>query len=217
MPPRSSVLFFTAVFASLGLLLSGCGKRSPATGAGSSGPGDTATGKRSQVWRVGNAAEPQDLDPHATTGVSENNLEMALFEGLASEDPQDLHPVPAVAQSWDISPDGRVYTFHLRENLKWSNGEPLTADDFIQTYRRILDFRLGADELAAIRCPSLALVGEGEGPEPLRQWRAFQDAVGGPCTPRLFTALEGADAHCQVSNLSFSAAVTMDWLDETLG
>ena len=138
MPPRSSVLFFTAVFASLGLLLSGCGKRSPATGAGSSGPGDTATRKRSQVWRVGNAAEPQDLDPHATTGVSENNLEMALFEGLASEDPQDLHPVPAVAQSWDISPDGRVYTFHLRENLKWSNGEPLTADDFIQTYRRIL-------------------------------------------------------------------------------
>lgn len=101
----------------------------------------------------------------------------------------------------------------MSRNLMLRFGRPT----FSQTYRRILDFRLGADELAAIRCPSLALVGEGEGPEPLRQWRAFQDAVGGPCTPRLFTALEGADAHCQVSNLSFSAAVTMDWLDETLG
>ncbi len=101
----------------------------------------------------------------------------------------------------------------MSRNLMLRFGRPT----FVQTYRRILDFRLGADELAAIRCPSLALVGEGEGPEPLRQWRAFQDAVGGPCTPRLFTALEGADAHCQVSNLSFSAAVTMDWLDETLG
>ncbi|MHA3902327.1 alpha/beta hydrolase family protein [Castellaniella sp. WN] len=101
----------------------------------------------------------------------------------------------------------------MARNLMLRFGRPT----FSQTYRRILDFRLGADELAAIRCPSLALVGDGEGAEPLRQWRVFQDAVGGPCTPRLFTALEGADAHCQVSNLSLSAAVAMDWLDETLG
>ncbi len=90
-------------------------------------------------------------------------------------------------------------------------------DTFRQTYRRIMDFRLSPDELAAIHCPSLALVGDGEGAEPLRQWQVFQNSVGAPCTPRLFTALEGADAHCQVSNPGLSAAVTMDWLDETLG
>lgn len=101
----------------------------------------------------------------------------------------------------------------MSRNLMLRFGRPT----FSQTYRRILDFRLSADELAAIRCPSLALVGDGEGAEPLRQWQAFRDAVGGRCTPRLFTALEGADAHCQVGNLSLSAAVTMDWLDETLG
>ncbi|WP_233154795.1 alpha/beta hydrolase family protein [Candidimonas nitroreducens] len=101
----------------------------------------------------------------------------------------------------------------MARNLMLRFGRPT----FGQTYRRILDFKLSADGLAAIRCPSLALVGEGEGAEPLRQWRVFQDAVGGLCTPRLFTALEGADAHCQAGNLSYSAAVAMDWLDETVG
>ncbi len=91
-----------------------------------------------QIWRVGNGAEPQDLDPQAIQGVTEDNVVMALFEGLASEDPHDLHPVPGVATSWDISPDGLVYTFHLRANAHWSNGDPLTADDFLQSYRRIL-------------------------------------------------------------------------------
>ncbi len=101
----------------------------------------------------------------------------------------------------------------MSRNLMLRFGRPT----FTGTYRRIQDFRLDAQQLAAIRCSSLALVGDGEGAEPLRQWQVFQDAVGGACTPRLFTALEGADAHCQASNLSFSAAVTMDWLDETLG
>jgi len=90
------------------------------------------------VFRVGNGAEPQDLDPQAVTGDIEHRIIMALFEGLVTNDPQDLHPVPGQAESWEISEDGRVYTFHLRAGLKWSNGDPITADDFVQSYKRML-------------------------------------------------------------------------------
>ncbi|MEO7412833.1 MAG: ABC transporter substrate-binding protein, partial [Opitutaceae bacterium] len=117
-----------------GLLVTGCGKTdsTPTASAGGS------KGPVPQIFHVGNGAEPQDLDPQAITGVPEHKLMMALFEGLASEDPQDLHPVPAIAESWDISADGKTYTFHLRADAKWSNGEVITADDFLQSYKRML-------------------------------------------------------------------------------
>ncbi|HEX2853813.1 MAG TPA: peptide ABC transporter substrate-binding protein [Opitutaceae bacterium] len=98
----------------------------------------TAAPAKNQIFHASNGTEPQDLDPQAITGVPEHKLMMALFEGLASEDPTDLHPVPAIAESWDISPDGLVYTFHLRANARWSNGDTITADDFLQSYKRIL-------------------------------------------------------------------------------
>jgi oligopeptide transport system substrate-binding protein len=99
---------------------------------------DVDRGTRLQVLHKGNGQEVQDLDPHVVNSVSSFNVIMALLEGLVSEDPQDLHPVPGVAERWDISPDGKVYTFYLRENAKWSNGEPVTAGDFLESYRRIL-------------------------------------------------------------------------------
>ena len=58
--------------------------------------------------------------------------------------PHDLHPIPGLAKSWDVSPDGLVYTFHLRPNLRWSNGDPITAGDFIETYKRTLTPSLGS-------------------------------------------------------------------------
>jgi len=116
------------------LLLAGCSRSSTSPSAGS----DTAETRPLQVLRLGNGAEPQDLDPQAVTGVPEHRIIMGLFEGLATEDPKDLHPVPGLAESWEISPDGRTYTFHLRANLRWSDGSPLTADDFVQSYKRML-------------------------------------------------------------------------------
>jgi oligopeptide transport system substrate-binding protein len=68
----------------------------------------------------------------------------ALFEGLVTEDPVDLHPVPGVAERWEISPDGLLYTFHLRATAKWSNGDPVTATDFVASYKRVLTAELGA-------------------------------------------------------------------------
>ena len=125
------------------IFATGCGKsKSPAgSGTTASNSATAASGAKAptpQIWHVGNGAEPQDLDPQAITGVPEHKIMMALFEGLASEDPKDLHPVPGLAESWDISPDGKTYTFHLRKNAKWSDGSPITSDDFVQSYKRML-------------------------------------------------------------------------------
>jgi oligopeptide transport system substrate-binding protein len=106
--------------------------------------GRVASGDRDQILYWGNGAEPQDLDPQTVTGVPESHIFHALFEGLVSQDPHDLHPIPGVAQSWDISPDGRVYTFHLRQNAKWSNGDPVTSRDFLRSYQRFLSPALAA-------------------------------------------------------------------------
>jgi len=95
-------------------------------------------GIHEQVLHLGNGGEPAELDPHIITGVPEHHIVSALYEGLVAPDPKDLHPVPGVAERWEISPDGLVYTFYLRKNAKWSNGEQVTAADFVKSYQRIL-------------------------------------------------------------------------------
>ncbi len=99
---------------------------------------DVEKGDRLQILHKGNGQEVQDLDPQIVNSVSSLNIISALLEGLVSEDPHDLHPVPGVAESWDILPDEKVYTFHLRHDAKWSNGEPVVAQNFVDSYRRIL-------------------------------------------------------------------------------
>jgi oligopeptide transport system substrate-binding protein len=91
-----------------------------------------------QVLVYNNGAEPQTLDPTLMQGVPGHTIALALFEGLTTLHPKTLAPVPGVAERWDISPDGTVYTFHLRE-ARWSNGQPLTAQDFVYSWRRALD------------------------------------------------------------------------------
>lgn len=85
---------------------------------------------------------------------------------------------------------------------------------FKATFDRLRDFAVA--DLDAIRCPALALVGEGEGEEPTAQARAFRDGVAGSVTTHTFTAADGADMHCQFGNLPFSNAVAYDWLEESL-
>ena len=116
-------------------LLPGCGKRETLVEAGN----------RTQVLHIANGTEPQDLDPDIVTGVPEFHIIMSLLEGLVTEDPVDLHPVPGVAEKWDISPDRKVYTFHLRADAKWSNGDPVTARDFLESYKRILSPSLASE------------------------------------------------------------------------
>jgi len=119
---------------------SGCKKRET----------DVVRGIREQVLHRGLAADLTGLDPHLETGLPEINVISALFEGLVGEDPVDGHPVPGVAESWNVTPDALTYTFHLRPNAKWSNGEPVTAADFTGSIRRVLTKSLGADNAAML-------------------------------------------------------------------
>ena len=98
-----------------------------------------------QVYRYGNSAEPQDIDPQVVQGVPENHIIQSLLEGMVTPDPKDLHPIPAMATSWDISPDGRVYTFHLRDNLRWSDGSPITTDDILLSWKRMISPKLASE------------------------------------------------------------------------
>ena len=84
-----------------------------------------------------NGAEPETIDPALLTGQPDGRIAYTLFEGLTSFD-QTGTPQPGVAERWDLSPDARVYTFHLRKNAKWSNGDPVTSEDFIRSWERTL-------------------------------------------------------------------------------
>jgi len=98
-----------------------------------------------QVINIGNGAEPRDLDPQTVTGVPEHHILLNIFEPLVGKDPKTLEPIPAVAESWKLSKDGKVYTFKLRTNAKWSNGQPVTAQDFIYAWTRLLTPATGAE------------------------------------------------------------------------
>ncbi|MGE0711076.1 MAG: peptide ABC transporter substrate-binding protein [Planctomycetota bacterium] len=91
-----------------------------------------------QVFTFNNGAEPETLDLHLMTGVPENRLATALFEGLVAERPDTLEPIPGVAESWTVSGDGLVYTFKLRADAKWTDGQPVTAKDFRDSWERAL-------------------------------------------------------------------------------
>jgi oligopeptide transport system substrate-binding protein len=143
MPSRFTrlVVFFAALFS-----LYGCSKPAPPAPATKSEKSTVSTGPSGpQILKVGNGSEPQDLDPQNITGDTEHKLMTALFEGLVTAAPEDLRPVPGVAERWDISDDGKVYTFHLRENAKWSNGEPILASELVESYQRILSPRMAAE------------------------------------------------------------------------
>jgi oligopeptide transport system substrate-binding protein len=84
-----------------------------------------------------NGGEPQSLDPAIVTGQLEGRICLALFEGLTTRDPKG-NIIPGMAESWMISPDGLTYTFTLRPGIKWSNGDPVTSYDFLNSWERAL-------------------------------------------------------------------------------
>jgi len=88
------------------------------------------------VLRVGNVGEPKTIDPHFVSGTWENRIVGDMFIGLTTEGP-DGGTIPGAAESWSVSDDGLVYTFTLRDH-NWSDGTPVTADDFVYSLQRIL-------------------------------------------------------------------------------
>lgn len=115
--------------------LAGCGKRGTLVEAGN----------RTQTIHIGNLAEPVDLDPHVVNVQQDFNIVDSIFEGLVEYDPKTCEPIPSGAEKWETSADNLTWTFHLRKNAKWTNGDPVTANDYVYAYRRILSPALGAE------------------------------------------------------------------------
>ena len=134
MDPRAILKTFLGVLVAIGSLflllfiISGFGNRQSIA----------LSSIQQQIMHIENGTEPSDLDPQLTTGVQEDNIIRALIEGLVAEDPVDLHPIPGQAERWEISDDGKVYTFYIRDDAFWSNGDPVTAQDFVISYKRAL-------------------------------------------------------------------------------
>jgi oligopeptide transport system substrate-binding protein len=89
--------------------------------------------------------EPRTLDPGFITDAYSGFLAQNLFEGLLVWDAAAAAPQPGMAASWDVGNDGRSWTFHLREDAIWSNGDPVTATDFVVAWRRVLDPDRGSE------------------------------------------------------------------------
>ena len=122
MKQQFSASIFSLISAiALSLILTGCG----------SSESNVESGNRTGILHWGNGTEPQSLDPHIATGVPEHHVIVSLMEGLVHKDRETLAPVPGVAQSWTVSDDGRVYTFKLRDDARWSNGEVHNAYDYV--------------------------------------------------------------------------------------
>ena len=117
-----------------------------------------------QVLMRGNGEEPQTLDPHLAEGVPSANILRDLFEGLTTTDP-DGRIVPGAAIHWDISRDGLTYTFYLDPNGRWSNGDEVTAEDFVWSWRRVVNPQTAAAYsrmLAPVANATAILAGEAE-------------------------------------------------------
>lgn len=117
------------------LLLAGCGDGVQQTSGGGGASGQI-------VLNRGNGAEPKSLDPHHTEGTWESAITGELLMGLTTEDAEGK-PIPGAAERWETSADGMIWTFHLTDHL-WSDGTPVTAEDFVYAWRRILDPKTAA-------------------------------------------------------------------------
>ena len=93
---------------------------------------------RAQEFHWSDGGLPQTFDPAFAAAPPDTDLIRAIFEGLTDYDPRTLTPVPAVAMRWEPSNGGRIWTFYLRDDARWSNGEAVTASDFVRSWRRTM-------------------------------------------------------------------------------
>jgi ABC-type oligopeptide transport system substrate-binding subunit len=121
-----------------GLALASCAPHPPASATDDAQWFGSLTPPRDNMLRFNNGVEPETIDPNVMSGQGDGRIARMLFEGLTSNDPQTLAPIPGQAYRWETSPDGLDYTFHLRAGLKWTDGSALTARDFVYAWRRVL-------------------------------------------------------------------------------
>ncbi|CAM2828739.1 peptide ABC transporter substrate-binding protein [Paenibacillus sediminis] len=131
---KKSMLALLTLLLIAGTVLAACGSVKKTASSGKSGEVAPAA---EQVFRINFSSEPPTLDP----GIAQDNAAItvlhAMYEGLTNVDSSGKS-IPGVAETWDISQDGKTYTFHLRKDAKWSNGDPVTANDFVFAWDRAL-------------------------------------------------------------------------------
>ena len=114
--------------------LAACGKQAPTS---TTTPSGEPTQKAKQlVAQIG--PNPETLDPALNSAVDGGNMMLFLFDCLLNID-KDNNLIPGAAEDWEVSEDGLTWTFKLREGLKWSDGSPLTAEDFVYSWKRVVD------------------------------------------------------------------------------
>ncbi|MFH1539623.1 MAG: ABC transporter substrate-binding protein [bacterium] len=98
-----------------------------------------------QILRFNQSWKPGNLDHTVVVSPLQFDITLELFEGLVQNDHETLEPIPAIASHWDISPEQTAYTFYLRKDVKWSNGDPVTAHDFLYSWKRVLEPKTGSN------------------------------------------------------------------------
>jgi len=140
------LLLVVALLGAFALAAAGCGGGNEESGGGNTGTGGGEGGPAAnQTMTIGWGAEPPSLDPGLATDTTSSNVLLNIMDPLVRLNPDTLEAVPSLAESWDISEDGKTVTFHLRQDGKWTNGDPVTASDFVYSWKRTLSPELAAD------------------------------------------------------------------------
>jgi oligopeptide transport system substrate-binding protein len=144
---KSAWFALVALVASLAVVAAGCGGSDGSSSGGNQNTQTQASGGNlaaDQTVTVNWGAEPPSLDPGLATDTTSSNVLLNIMDPLVKLG-DDLKPVPSLAESWDISSDGKTVTFHLRKDGKWTNGDPVTAEDFVYSWLRTISPDLAAD------------------------------------------------------------------------
>ncbi|MCA1708997.1 MAG: peptide ABC transporter substrate-binding protein, partial [Actinobacteria bacterium] len=127
----------------LALVAAGCGGDDDDEAAEDTGTQGQAAAE--QVITMHWGAEPPSLDPGLATDTTSANILLNVMDPLVRLEGKDLEAKPSLAESWKISKDGKTVTLNLRQDAKWTNGDPVVAEDFVYSWKRTLDPKLAAD------------------------------------------------------------------------
>jgi oligopeptide transport system substrate-binding protein len=145
---KSAWFALAALVAGLALVAAGCGGSDEESSGGNQNTqtqgGTEGNLAANQTITINWGAEPPSLDPGLATDTTSSNVLLNIMDPLVKLG-DDLKPVPSLAESWDVSPDGKTVTFHLRKDGKWTNGDPVTAHDFEYSWKRTISPELAAD------------------------------------------------------------------------
>jgi len=139
------LLLVVGLLGAFALAAAGCGGGNEESSGGTSSGGGETTPAANQTMTMGWGAEPPSLDPGLATDTTSSNVLLNIMDPLVRLNPDTLEAVPSLAESWDVSSDGKTVTFHLRQDGKWTNGDPVTASDFVYSWKRTLSPELAAD------------------------------------------------------------------------